>query len=55
VSGSFSTVDCVLQMPDIQRRCERLAPAILNEEGSLERALSLTRGHRDSGKLASQS
>ncbi|KAK9917444.1 hypothetical protein WJX75_004438 [Coccomyxa subellipsoidea] len=38
-----------LQMPDIQRRCERLAPAILNEEGSLERALSLTRGHRDSG------
>ncbi|BDA50773.1 hypothetical protein COCOBI_16-4510 [Coccomyxa sp. Obi] len=38
-----------LQMPDIQRRCERLVPAVLEQEANLDRALSLTRGHRESG------
>ncbi len=38
-----------MQMPDIQRRCERLAPAILEEEANIDRALSLTRGHKESG------
>ncbi len=44
-----------LQMPDIQRRCELLAPSILVEEANLHRALSLSRGHRDSGSVPSAS
>lgn len=39
-------------MPNIQRRCERLAPLILVEEANLHRALSLSRGHRDSGNCS---
>ena len=37
-------------MPEIQRRCERvIASSALQSKGILDRALSLTRGHRDSG------
>lgn len=40
------------QMPEIQRRCERvIAGSSLESEGNVERALSLTRCHRDSGAL----
>ena len=37
-------------MPEIQRRCERvIATSALQSDGCLERALKLTRGHKDSG------
>jgi hypothetical protein len=38
-----------LQMGAIQRRCEAMAAGLLGSEGSLDRALSLTRGHREAG------
>ena len=40
-------------MPEIQGRCEQaVAGTALQSESYLERALSLTRGHRDSGDKA---
>ncbi len=48
--GSLQHVSTVVQMPEILRRCECvIASTALHDESGLERALSLTRGHRDSG------
>ena len=39
-------------MPEIQRRCEQvITSSALQGKGMLDRALSLTRGHRDSGAV----
>ena len=42
------------QMGDIQRRCESLAAGLLGNEDVLDRALSLTAGHRESGAYLMQ-
>ena len=43
-------VSAVVQMPEILGRCESvIASTALQNKSGLERALSLTRGHRDSG------
>ena len=42
-------VGVLAQMGDIQRRCEGLAAGLLGNEDVLDRALSLTAGHRESG------
>ena len=51
-AGSRGMEAPATQMVGIQRRCEAMAAGLLGSEDALDRALSLTRGPRDTGALS---